>query len=102
MILHFVALNLVDDCDLSALKRTMEGLSALVGQIDGFSSFEHGANLDFERKSQDYPYGFLCRFTGVDALERYANDPRHNELGATLVSMCKGGADGIVVFDLEV
>ena len=102
MILHFVGLNLRADHDAAELSGVMAGLAALVSVIDGFEGFEHGPNLDFEGKSADYPYGFLCRFTNAQALSAYADDPRHKALGGQLVEMCNGGADGIVVFDLDV
>ena len=102
MILHFVALNLKEPAGDGPLLAVLDGLAGLVGEIDGFVGFEHGPNLDFEQKSADFPYAFLCRFDDADAVARYANDPRHQALGAKLVSLCKGGADGITVFDIEV
>ena len=99
MIQHIVMLNLSDRGDLPAV---MDGLAGLVGEIDGFTEFAHGANIDLEMKSQNYAYGFICAFTDQAALERYAADPRHQALGGRLVAMCEGGGDGIMVIDLAV
>lgn len=100
MIAHLVAFapdpNRPDD-----LAAVMAGLSGLIGQIDGFVAFTHGPNIDLERKSQGYPYGFVCTFADRAALERYAADPRHQALGGRLVALCKDGVDGITVFDIE-
>ena len=80
----------------------MAGLAALGAAMDGFDRFTHGPNRDYEGKSADYPYGFVCEFSDPAALQVYANDPRHRALGARLVAMCQGGGDGIMVIDLEV
>lgn len=100
MIQHVVMLNLLAEHDSRELQDVMSGLAAL--EIEGFKAFQHGPNHDFERKSQDFPYGFICTFADEAALERYANDPDHQALGARLVAMCVGGADGIMVMDLSV
>lgn len=100
MIQHIVMLNLPNDHDASELQDVMAGLSAL--EIEGFTGFEHGLNKDFEQKSQNYPYGFICTFADEAALERYAQNPDHQALGGRLVALCTGGADGIMVMDLAV
>ena len=102
MIRHIVMLNLKGDHDPKELGEVMQGLAALQPQIDGFDTFEHGPNRDFEGKSQDYPDGFICTFRDAAALGVYARDPTHQALGARLVAMCQGGADGIFVVDLEI
>ncbi|MDX8354062.1 Dabb family protein [Cognatiyoonia sp. IB215182] len=102
MIRHIVLLNLKDDHDAAELEAILDQLAALVGVLPGFSAFEHGPNRDLEAKSQNYPYGFIGTFEDTDALQTYAGDARHSALGARLVDLCVGGADGIMVIDLEV
>ena len=80
----------------------MSGLKALCKSLPGCAGFQHGPNRDFEGKSPDHPYGFIAQFRNRDALASYAEDPDHKALGARLVAMCEGGADGIVVYDIEV
>ena len=101
MIQHMVFLSLLPDADRAELDQVMAGLVGLIGQIDGFQAFSHGPNLDFEGKSQEAPYGFICTFDSAAAVERYANDPGHKALGGRLVALC-GGADRIKVYDLKV
>lgn len=101
MILHCVMLNLRPDHDPDELASVMAGLATLEGQIDGFKGFAHGLNVDAEGKSPNHPYGFICRFENRAALGLYAADPRHQALGGRLVALCDGGADGIVVYDLD-
>lgn len=99
MIRHLVMLNAANNSELQSV---MDGLAALVGHIEGFSAFEHGPNRDYEGKSPDHSYGFVATFDGEKPLTRYANDPQHQALGERLVALCSGGADGIVVYDIEV
>lgn len=80
----------------------MEILETLPGQIEGLTELRHGPNLDFEGKSERYPYGFLCTFADKAALDAYAVHPEHQRAGGMLVASCKNGADGIFVVDLEV
>lgn len=100
VIKHIVMLRLVSDYDAQELAAVMSGLAGLV--IKGFESFEHGPNRDIENKSSDYPYGFLCSFADLESLKRYANDQDHRALGQRLVALCAGGANGIMVMDLDV
>ncbi len=102
MIEHAVFLSLAPGHDPAELAGVMDGLRALVGEIDGFTGFRNGPNIDAEGKSPDHPYGFICTFEDRAALDCYAADPRHRALGARLVALCSGGAEGIVVYDLEV
>ncbi len=102
MIRHIVLLALHDDHDADELVTIMDQLAALAGQLPGFTGFEHGANKDYEGKSQNYPYGFIGTFADAAALQTYATDARHSALGARLVDLCKGGAEGVMVIDLEV
>jgi len=99
MIQHIVMLRLQAGYDAAELAGVMNGLGGL--DLPGFVGFAHGPNLDLEKKSQDYPYGFICSFADQSALTTYANDPGHQALGARLVALC-GGADGIMVMDLAV
>lgn len=99
MIRHIVMLRLQEGYDPVELISVMSGLGAL--ELPGFAGFEHGPNRDLEQKTLDYPYGFICTFDNVAALEVYAADPGHQALGARLVALC-GGGDGIMVMDLEI
>ena len=102
MIRHIVMLNLLSDYDPTELSAVMDGLARLGEVLPGFVGFEHGPNRDFEKKSVDYPYGFICTFESADDVSVYANDPRHQALGGRLVAMCNGGGAGIMVLDIDV
>lgn len=76
-------------------------LGELVDEIDGMLNFRGGPNRDFENKSPEYSHGFVVTFRDRAAHLAYERHPRHVELGARLVSMCRGGAEGIVVYDID-
>lgn len=101
MIHHAVYLSLSGNADPSELAEVMTSLAELVGQIEGFTAFNCGQNIDLEQKSPEAQYGFHATYTDRAALARYADDPRHQALGARLVALC-GGADKIKVYDIEI
>ena len=70
-------------------------------KLKGLNDFEYGNNLDFEQKSADYNSGFIASFENHQALLEYNEHPEHALLGSKLISMCKEGHQGIIVFDIE-
>ncbi len=100
MIHHAVYFTPIDPIDEPELAAVMDGLAGLIGEIDGFTAFHHGTNIDLEGKSPEASYGFTCIFADKAAAIAYANDPRHQALGGRLVALC-GGADRIKVFDID-
>ena len=101
MIKHCVFLNFKSEISESEQFDIFEGLSNLKNQVEGLNDFEYGNNLDFEQKSADYNSGFMASFENHQALLEYNENPEHALLGSKLVSMCKGGYKGIIVFDIE-
>ena len=101
MIKHCVFLNFKSEISESEQFDVFKGLSNLKNQIEGLVAFEYGNNLDFEQKSADYNSGFIVSFENRQALVEYSEHPEHALLGANLVSMCKDGHQGIIVFDIE-
>ena len=102
MIQHCVFCSFKPDVSVQDRLTTVSSFSALLPEIDGLVSFDAGPNLDFEQKSGDYSHGFVVVFEGREALTHYDQHPLHQKLGAELVAKCQGGADGILVFDLDI
>ena len=100
MIKHCVFLNFKSEISESEQFDIFEGLSNLKNQVEGLNDFEYGNNLDFEHKSA-YNSGFIASFENHQALLEYNEHPEHALLGSKLVSMCKEGHQGIIVFDIE-
>ena len=101
MLKHCVFLNFKTEISQSEQFDVFEGLSRLKDQVKGLVEFEYGNNLDFEQKSASYNSGFIASFESHQALLEYNENPEHALLGSKLVSMCKGGHKGIIVFDIE-
>jgi len=102
MILHCVFCNFRNDTSNAAQTAAIRALEEFSLTLEGVLGFDHGPNLDFEQKSQSYDQGFVIRFKDADALHHYANHPTHQALGGKLASLCHGGGEGIIVFDLDV
>ncbi len=102
MIRHIVLLDLPEGHDQDELGAIMAGLDALQGKIAGLSRFCHGRNRDFEGMSPDCAYGFICEFDDETTSQAYLAHADHQALGARLVALCKGGAAGVIVIDLDV
>ena len=101
MIVHCVFLKLADPADAGACAAVLDRLCAFAAGLEGVISASAGPNIDLEGKSPEFPAGFVVNFKDRAALVQYAAHPEHKELGAQLVALCRGGAAGIVVFDLD-
>jgi hypothetical protein len=101
MILHCVFLSFRGDVAAGEIAACMDHLSRLQREVDGMLSFAAGPNRDYEGKSPDHPYGFVITFRDRKALMAYDAHPQHKAAGRWLVAHCEGGAEGIVVYDLE-
>ncbi len=101
MILHAAYCAIRPEVSRAGIAAVFAELEALVGQCEGLQSFEAGPNIDLEQKSQGFTHGFVMRFSSRAALEAYANHPAHLLAAGALVDICAGGAEGIMVFDLD-
>lgn len=101
MLAHCVFLKVLPTHDPEDTETVLRALGGIADDVDGMLSFESGPNRDFEQKTPDYTHGFVVTFRDRDAHLAYEKHPKHVELGARLVAMCDGGADGIAVFDIE-
>ena len=82
-------------------KRSCKSLRALVSRLTVFWVSNMARTVTLRRNHQGYDSGFVIRFTSQEALATYANHPTHQALGKRLCDLVQGGADGIIVFDLE-
>lgn len=101
MILHCVFCKFLDEISQKERSTLLSELAAFAGTLNGVIGFEHGPNRDFEGKSAGFTDGFVIQFSDPEALSQYAVHPTHVKLGKRLCDMCVGGADGIIVFDIE-
>lgn len=101
MIHHCVFFTFDDDATRAERTDIIDGLARLVDDVPGLSTFSAGPNVDIEQKSPAYSDGFVAVFEDRSSLAHYADHPKHLELGQRLVAASVGGADGIIVFDIE-
>lgn len=102
MLQHCVFCDIRTDADPAAVADVMRRLADLVPQVAGMVAFQYGPNRDYEAKSARYSLGFICTFRDRAAHLAYESHPGHQSAGRDLVALCTGGADGIMVVDLEV
>ena len=102
MLKHCVFVNFQTGHSQEERDTVLAGFAKVANDIPGMLDFCFGENLEFEAKSAGYSDGFIVTFTNREAHLAYESHPRHIALGATLVSMCVNGFDGIIVFDLMV
>lgn len=102
MLKHCVFLKISPETPTQKKHQVLDDLSGFSRSLAGVLDFDWGENLDFEQKSRGFTDGFVITFRDQKANDTYANHPTHKALGAQLVDMCEGGADGIMVFDLSI
>ncbi len=102
MLKHCVFLNFKNDVSGDEKEAIMAGLASLIGIVDGLIDMTHGPNLDFEKKTPEFDYGFIVTFRDRQAHMAYEAHETHVEMGGRLVDSCIDGYEGITVFDLEV
>jgi hypothetical protein len=102
MLKHCVFVNFETNYSAQERAETLSTFEEIADDVPGMLDFSHGPNLDFEQKSAGFSDGFIITFTDRAAHLEYETHPLHISQGAKLVSMCEGGADGIIVFDLAV
>jgi len=102
MILHCVFCSFRPEVSDQDRLQAVQSFQPLVSLVEGLVSIQAGPNEDFENKSKNHSHGFVATFKDKNALNEYAAHPLHQQLGAALVAKCAGGADGILVYDLEV
>lgn len=102
MLKHCVFCHFKSDVAEDRRQEAVSSFATLLQEVDGMIDFAAGPNLDYEAKSPDYSHGFIITFRDRAAHLDYEQHPTHQRLGAELVDLCAGGADGIIVFDLTV
>ncbi|WP_375255693.1 Dabb family protein [Yoonia sp.] len=101
MIRHIVLLDLPDGHNAAELAAIMQGLAELQDNLEGFMGFAHGPNRDIEAMSANCVYAFTCDFVDEATSRIYLDNAQHKTLGARLVALCRGGAKGICVVDMD-
>ena len=103
MIRHCVFLNFTDDFTVELRNELFERINALKNHLPGILAVHIGANVSPEEgMDKGYSDGFIVDFTDAAARDAYMVDEQHKAAGGQLVTAAKGGANGILVYDMEI
>lgn len=103
MIRHCVFLKFkteISDAEKQSLYVELKALGAI---LPGIVKFDAMANSSPEiGMDKGYSDGFIIDFDTAKSRDIYLDAPEHKAVGAKLVAASQGGADGILVFDMEI
>ncbi len=99
---HCVLFRRADGVTDAQIAEVMAMLAAITARLDGASDFRSSKNVSPEGLHREYRDGFIIRFADEAVRDAYLVDEEHKQAGGRLVSLCRQGRDGLVVFDMEV
>ncbi|MEO9460183.1 MAG: Dabb family protein [Lentilitoribacter sp.] len=103
MIRHCVFLKFkteISDTEKQFLYGELKALGAI---LPGIVKFDALANSSPEiGMDKGYSDGFIIDFDTAKSRDIYLDAPEHKAVGAKLVAASQGGADGILVYDMEI
>jgi hypothetical protein len=71
--------------------------------LPGILAVQVGANVSPEEgMDKGFSDGFIVDFADAASRDAYLVDEQHKAAGGQLVAASKGGADGILVYDMEI
>ena len=83
-------------------EKLFDAFSGLKNQLKVIRDLRVRVNVSFENHvKHNFNDALVLDFDDVAARDAYLIDPRHQAVGAQLVSAAEGGLNGIVVFDME-
>ncbi|MEP2979134.1 MAG: Dabb family protein [Lentilitoribacter sp.] len=103
MIRHCVFLKFkpeITDAEKQSLYGELKALGAI---LPGIVKFDAMANSSPEiGMDKGFSDGFIIDFDTPKSRDIYLEAPEHKAVGAKLVAANQGGADGILVYDMEI
>ena len=103
MIRHFVLIRFRSNFSKVEREKLFDAFSLLKNQLKVIRDLRVRANVSFENHvKHNFNDALVLDFEDAAARDAYLIDPRHQAVGAQLVSAAEGGLNGIVVFDMEV
>ena len=102
MIRHIVATKFKASVTEQENAQICADLAALTVKLSAPRGFTAGSSDSPERFQRGYKHAFVIDFDDWADLKAYTDDPERKELGALLVDNTVGGADGILVMDLNI
>ncbi|WDR06098.1 Dabb family protein [Devosia rhodophyticola] len=102
MIRHCVFVKFRSDVDQAARDAIFVEVAALKDAVEGMVNCHIGSNVSPEGLGRGFAHGFTMDFKDAAARDAYLVAPVHKAAAINLVAALEGGADGVMVFDLEV
>lgn len=103
MIRHFVLLRFRDDVSQETKVSIYQELDALRGHIPGIRHFQAGPNMSIEHDLiRGFHDAFWFDFEDAGVRDIYLADGAHQAVGARIVAHTVGGADGVIVVDMDI
>ncbi len=102
MIRHCVFIRFKNDVSDARKAELFSEIEALKAHVEGILAVHAGANVSPETgMDKGYSDGFIVDFVNSASRDAYLVNAQHQEVGAQLVASAVGGAEGILVYDLE-
>ena len=103
MIRHCVFLKFKAEISGTEKQALYSELKALGAILPGIVKFDAKANSSPEiGMDKGFSDGFIIDFDTPKSRDIYLDAPEHKAVGAKLVAASQGGADGIIVYDMEI
>jgi hypothetical protein len=103
MIRHCVFIHFDESVRSADVTAMLDEIVALKNDLPGIVHVHIGANASPELgMDKGFSNGFIVDFDSAAARDRYLDDERHKKVGAKLVASAVGGAEGILVYDMEI
>jgi len=103
MLRHRVFINFVPRVTAQQKLDIYDRITSLQNHLPGMVAIHHGANNSPEvGMDKGFSDGFIVDFIDAASRDAYLADPKHAQIGARIVESAVGGADGILVYDIEI
>lgn len=98
---HVVLVRFRPDVAKPEIESVFKDLEKLRDTIPGITRIRTGTNSSPEGMGHGYNHLFIVDFINAAARDAYLEDQRHVAVGRRLLSLADGGADGLIVVDLD-
>ena len=95
---HFGVFQFKPEITAAEIEESFAAMQAMVGQIDGLLTMEHGPYKSEEGLNDGFTHGFIMTFSSPEARNAYLPHPVHLKV----VDLVQPRLHRIVVFDFDV
>lgn len=95
---HFGVFEFKPEITPEQIKECFAAMQAMVGQIDGLLTMEHGPYKSDEGLNEGFTHGFIMTFDSPESRDAYLPHPIHLKV----VDLVQPKLERIVVFDFDV